>query len=58
MDIKATLKSRGIIQRYIANQAQIKESTLSRYLSGKRKFPKEIQDKIINILKDNGIFFE
>jgi transcriptional regulator with XRE-family HTH domain len=58
MDLKETLKSRGIMQRFIAKQAQISDSMLSRYLSGKRRMPEEIRQKLIKILKDNGIFFE
>lgn len=57
MDLKNVMKNRGISQRFIAKQAQIKDSTLSRYLSGKRRMPEEIKEKIINILKDNIKFF-
>jgi transcriptional regulator with XRE-family HTH domain len=58
MDLRDVLKSRGIMQRHIAKQAQISDSALSQYLSGKRRFPKHIKEKIINILKDMGIFFK
>ena len=58
MDLRDVLKSRGIKQRYIAEQAQIKDSIFSLYLSGKRRMPPEVKEKIINILKDMGIFFK
>jgi transcriptional regulator with XRE-family HTH domain len=58
MDLKETLKTRGIKQRYIAEQAHIKDSIFSLYLSNKRRMPPEVKERIINILKDMGIFFE
>jgi transcriptional regulator with XRE-family HTH domain len=58
MDLRDKIKSKGLKQKVIADKIGIKESILSRYLSGDRKMPEEIRKKIVKILNSVKFFLE
>ena len=51
LDIKQSIKEKGLKHRWIAAKVDIHYTALSQYLSGLRPMPDEVKAKIIRLLE-------
>jgi plasmid maintenance system antidote protein VapI len=51
MDLKERIQSKGLKQKWIAEQIDVNPITLNAYLNGERNMPQDVSDKIKKLIE-------